>query len=527
MDQLTFDSINSTNIDAILTQINLEKPKLKWGDTPETEINLRYEYQPEHHPVMRQEKRPDKHITAPSQSSPGGVVTQAINRIEPVARIAVPMQKLIVGRAASFAAGDKITFGSDTTTDREADLLDVLDKLWDVNKLDYKSLELARRQMSELDAAEIWYALPCDDNYWNNTALKGGKSTLRVKIISPELNDNLYPAYDEMADMIGFVRKYTVWKNSQEVVRIDTYSATKIMQFENDGDGWVQIADKENIIGKIPVVYYRQDRPEWWDVKQAIERLEVVISNFADTNDYFAAPTVVVTGQIGGFADKGSTGKVFQVSTGGKIEYLTWDSAPDAIKTETELLFKIIYSGSRTPDSSFESVKGLQNGLSGVALKLMFMDAQQKAKEQQQGPFGECIQRRMNLLKAAVAAINPSASDILDIDVWPVFTDYLPANTTEMIGDIIQAKEAGILSKETAITINPLVDDATTEIARITEEEANAAETDPLAAMYGGKGKGKAVNNQTTDSNQNGAQQVDEQTGSGSESGSSPVTNNN
>lgn len=526
MEQSTFDSINVTNLEEILQQINLEKPKLKWGDIPSTEINLRYEYQPEHHPVMQTDVRPNKLINTPSVAGVNGLVTPATSRSEKVARISIPMQKLIVGRAASFAAGSKITVGADTTTPRESELMAVLGKLWDVNKLDYKSLELARRQMSELDAAEIWYVVPCDANYWKGTALQGGNNTIRIKIISPELNDNLYPAYNQYADMIGFVRKYTVWKNSEETMRIDTYSATKIMQFEQGPDGWSLISDQENIIGKIPVVYYRQDRPEWWDVKPAIERLEVLISNFADTNDYFAAPTVVVTGQIGGFAEKGATGKVFQVQTGGDIKYLTWESAPDAIKTEIEILFRVIYSGSRTPDISFESVKGLQNGMSGIALRLMFMDAQQKAKEQQQGPFGECIQRRMNLMKAAVATIAIKAADILDIDVWPVFTDYLPSDTSGMITDIIAAKESGILSRETAILLNPLVDDAVTELARILEEEEAAAESDPLSAMYGG-GKGKSINNETTDSNQDGAQQIDEQSASGSSSGSSPVSNSN
>jgi hypothetical protein len=52
----------------------------------------------------------------------------------------------------------------------------------------------------------------------------------------------------------------------------------------------------KNTIGKIPVIYYHQHLTEWHDVQPLIDRLEIIISNLADTNDYSGSPIVVAYG---------------------------------------------------------------------------------------------------------------------------------------------------------------------------------------------------------------------------------------
>lgn len=42
-----------------------------------------------------------------------------------------------------------------------------------------------------------------------------------------------------------------------------------------------------------------------------IERMEELLSNCGDTNDYFGYPSYVVSGEIEGFAEKGEQGKVY------------------------------------------------------------------------------------------------------------------------------------------------------------------------------------------------------------------------
>ncbi|WGU71650.1 hypothetical protein QIU18_00385 [Capnocytophaga canimorsus] len=61
---------------------------------------------------------------------------------------------------------------------------------------------------------------------------------------------------------------------------------------------------KKIAIEKIPVVYARQDEFETQDVDSLIDRLELLLSNFADTNDYHASPKIFTTGTINSWSKK-------------------------------------------------------------------------------------------------------------------------------------------------------------------------------------------------------------------------------
>ncbi|MBA7546507.1 hypothetical protein ES705_38899 [subsurface metagenome] len=82
-----------------------------------------------------------------------------------------------------------------------------------------------------------------------------------------------------------------------------------------------------------------------------IDRVEMLISKSADTNDYFGAPTLKIKGKIADPPEKGEVGKMLRF-TGkagpdgktdyGDAEYLTWTHAPEAVKLEYETLKDII-----------------------------------------------------------------------------------------------------------------------------------------------------------------------------------------
>src|SRR5690606_11958975 len=136
-----------------------------------------------------------------------------------------------------------------------------------------------------------------------------------------------------------------------------------------------------NVFGKIPAVYLSQDHPEWWEVQEMIDRVEMTLSKFADTNDYFAHPMFKAKGDLKSMPSKDETGKMVKLPivetingnlVEADIDFLTWDHAPEAIKMEIESWKDLIYGLSDTPDLSFNNVKGIGN-ISGIALKLMFL----------------------------------------------------------------------------------------------------------------------------------------------------------
>ena len=161
---------------------------------------------------------------------------------------------------------------------------------------------------------------------------------------------------------------------------------------------------KKLTIGKIPIVYGHQELFETEDVDALIARLEKLLSNFADTNDYHASPKIFVKGALTGFSKKGEAGAIIEGEENSDAKYLAWQNAPESVRLEIETLLKFIYTISQTPDISFDSVKGL-GALSGISLKLLFMDAHLKVQDKKE-VFDEYLQRRVNVIKSYIGSFN-------------------------------------------------------------------------------------------------------------------------
>src|SRR5690606_5137711 len=305
------------------------------------------QYDPYKHKVFDKNHRPDKII-----DQDGGEIYDAVNDVKrrttdfetvPVNRLPIPIQKRIVLISATFLIGDRIGIESVADTDTDKLLEKFVRKVWRDNKLDYISKEIAKTMMSETHCAELWYDYP-DERYWQGTELSVSKKRFGVKLLAESKGDKLYPVFDEYDDLVAFARGYKVEKTEH----FDIYTADKIL-FGKKEDGQWSYEEKVNHFGAIPVIYYSQPAPEWADVQPLIERKETTYSDFADTNDYFADPALVAEGSVENLASKGEIGKSYQVTNGGKLSYLTWDAAPQAIELEFSQLDKEIYANTHTP----------------------------------------------------------------------------------------------------------------------------------------------------------------------------------
>jgi SPP1 family phage portal protein len=422
-----------------------------------------------------------------------------------VARVGIPFQELIVNRRVGFMLSDPVTtdilFSKDT--EEEKALLEMVDRIQNDNKCDYKNKELARRMMSEMECAEIWYFVPNTD-----PDIKG-QYTLRMKVLSPDLGDRLWPLFDEVGDLIAFAREYKLRNiDGVDINHYDIY--TKDLEYK-----WIQrdtkwILDDQlnpninpipNPVGKIMIIYYTQPQPEWAKVQSMIERFEMVISNHADTNDYFGNPILTVSGKVQGFAAKGEQGKILELENGAQANYLALSSEPASVKMEQENLERFIYTMSQTPNITFSEMKGM-GAISGIALKLLFLDAHMAVKSKEE-IFGTGLQRRLNLLKAAIGKIVDTSlkAASLQVQLKPVITPYLPMNETEVISNLSIALTSGIISQESAVEQNPYVADSESEMERITgEADKQAQQESKLASLM----QKNSIDNANQTQNNNG-----------------------
>ena len=439
-------------------------------DIPDYETELAPQYDPAQHDVFDTTLRPYKSVTRATGSvdASGRDITETIS--EDVNRIAVPFQRLIVNRTAGFLLGNPVTRENNAETPSQELLYEMVERTLADNKEPYFNRRVARTVMTECQAAELWYLVE-DPLFWSRKVTNVNSIfKLRVKLMSPSAGDKLYPIFDDYGDFVAFSRGYVMKDDDgREIEHLDTWTLTQIITRQRQSGGAWEEQRAANLLGKIPVVYYSQPEPEWADVQSMIERYETKASNFADTNDYFGSPMVKITGQVLSLPGKTTQGKVIQLDVGGDAQYMAWSQAPESERLEFEMLEKMIYATTQTPNISFDQMKTLGSNLSGFAIKLMFTDAHMKAENKIE-LFGEMFQRRYNLLKHICGnVINVSlAKDVEFTDIDPVFTPYLPRNEREDIEVLSIARgNRELMSRETALENNPMVPSVERELERM------------------------------------------------------------
>jgi SPP1 family phage portal protein len=448
----------------------------------DTECLSAKDYDPANHDVYKKSIRRDKTVNVAELDEEGQPTGKTRKELVRVARLAIPIQKKIVMTSAAFLGTPVMQ--SNPETPIEETMVAGLNQVWDENKLDWGFREIAKKRMSEREVAELWYTqkLETEDTFWGKSGVKS-QFKLSRKILARSLGDHLYPVFDDYGKMIAFGHKYTTKDvDNKEVEHFDIYTDDTFYFSKRANGLWVysnnridyssEFTSFKNPIGKIPVIYYSQEEYEWQDVQALIDRLETKISNHADTNDYFDSPLLIAKGKIVAMATKGETGKVFEMENDADMKYLTWDQAPESTKMEIDNLIRFIYQYSCTPDISFENMKSL-GAFSGVALKMFFQDALMKANDRRE-KFGECIQRRINYLKTAISVLDVKLKSAVTLSVKPVFNDILPVNEQERITILSAAVEGKLMTRDTAVRQNPLVENPEEEIDALDKEKKEA-----------------------------------------------------
>jgi SPP1 family phage portal protein len=454
---------------------------------PKTEV---YESQlnPALHDVNDPAKRPDKKVKmdAPEQAEQteqtiqvtAGGGTEENTRIEKVARIALAIQKLIVKRAVAFTFGHPVMLNAEPESDDEKTVLRAVKRVLFDTKGRTLNRKIAREIFSTTEAAELWYPVERSTDAYGFPS----RYRLRVAVFSPAKGDRLYPYFDETGDMTAFSREFTLADRAGvRHLYFETYTDREIWRWVSRNSQW-EMAEGypvKNGIGKIPIIYGCQPAVEWEDVQSLIDRLEKLLSNFADTNDYHASPKIVVKGEVTGFSRKGEAGAILQLEGDNPdARYLSWEHAPESVKLEIETLLRMIYTITQTPDISFDSVKGL-GAVSGIALKLLFMDAHLKVQEKME-IFDDYLQRRLSVIQAYLGLINTNLQAACkSLTVEPEITPYMIEDEQALISLLRDANgNRPIASQKLTVQRLGWADDAEAEYDRIVDEESSLAYND-------------------------------------------------
>jgi SPP1 family phage portal protein len=313
-----------------------------------------------------------------------------------------------------------------------------------------------------------------------------GRADLLLKTLGKSLGDDIYFRKDQFDRLTAFARGYTLSHGGKNVSHLDIYTKEKIYLCRRAGFGW-ETEEQANPAGKIPVILFEQET-EFAGVEAMIERREWMTSHLADVNDRFSSPTLVAIGdQVVSLPDRMEDSKAIHIrpSESGRaadVKYLTWDSASESKRLEGEDLDRHILNKTFTPDISREQLKDLSS-MSGKALKQLMFLAGIKAERRRES-HDEYASRIGSLMKAIIGNVLQAGlkRECEKLRLTHTFQEPFGEDVKDVIDNLIRTYNAGGLSLESFVEMNPIIPDAEAEKNRLSEEQEKRHEEEARRA---------------------------------------------
>lgn len=365
------------------------------------------------HDVFNKSVRPDDKIMVRDERWEDGKLIPAVLEDMEVNRIGYPMEQDIVRKHTTFTVGKEPILDCQPKTATESQMLEYLQQVSHDNKLKYHNKRVVTSWLSECMVAEYWWVDP-------------ETRELKVELWSPFRGDKLVPEKDSRGKLVSFYRFYvTKDADGREQQWGCHITPTEVQMYLLVRSEWVRQRDKSFLHGfeKIPVVYMDRAKPLCDVIKTLRSRIEMVWSNSADCNDYHYAPKQIITGDIE-VMNSNPTGrhKTIKLENGGDIKMLTWDQSSEMVTAEVEKLEETAYQIMNTPRMSPKEISST-GATSGEAFKYVFAGIR-LAVESHEEQVGEYLQRRLNFLLHALAALHPEVKEAEGMHISPQLVPY-------------------------------------------------------------------------------------------------------
>lgn len=318
---------------------------------------------------------------------------------------------------------------------------------------------------SETESAMLWRVFRDDD----------GNPDVQIKVLAKSKGDEIYTRFDQYENLISVGWGYYTKDNDDSLVyHFDIFTKNVIYRCTKQSIGW-EVIEETNFIGKIPIILFQQEK-EWHGAEHLIHREEYIASKTADTNDYFADPIALMSADIiKNMPEKKEAAKLLITNDKDGVDkaakYLTWDNAPQSKKDEVEWLQDKILSMTFTPKISLDTLKSLST-LSAKALRTVMMLADIKAAKHKE-THEELLDRTASLVTAIIGNVLDIKlhSQCDELKVGHEFQEPFGDDVADDLDNITKAIDAGILSTETGVELNPLIKDSHRENERLDKEK--------------------------------------------------------
>ncbi|MBP6424156.1 MAG: phage portal protein [Flavobacterium sp.] len=396
-------------------------------------------------------------------------------------KIPVSFQKKIVSTSCAFEFGAPVTL----VPSEQNELFVELKRLWKENRVDDKLQQAKLIQKTQTQCALHFFLKDVDATLKATTDNGAVKKQIKVNVLSHK-EGKMSPYFDSTGDMIAFVWEYASKDvEGKTINNVWIFDSTSVYKCDSSAGDMTLLSSELHGFDRIPVVYMYQDYPEWHDVQSLIDRFEVSLSKLGASNDYSGYPLLKTYGDVSSLPDRNDDGKTINFpmkidedsgkEVHGDAEFLTNDNAPESVKLEMEKIEQLIYSLSYTPNLSFENMKSIGT-LSGVALKLMFLDSIIKSKLNE-GENRTIVERIINIFIGGTITSTMIKLKGKPLTVDVKFNSILPNDTVEAVNIVTGAIGAGAMSKKTAVEYIGINNDTEAELALIEADKAGVQPT--------------------------------------------------
>lgn len=407
-------------------------------------------------------------------------------RTEKVWKLPIPYPVYINEIALVFLYGRPIKWVQQSEgTDKAFDaFLNVIKR----TRFDSKIRQCKRLAGAETESAMLFRVFRDDD----------GKPDVQIRVLARSKGDEIYVRWDQYENIISIGWGYYVKEEKDNVVyHFDIFTKQTIYHCAKRSLGW-EVNEEQNFIGKIPIILFQQEK-EWKGVEPLIHREEFIASRTADTNDYFSDPIAIMSAEIiKNMPEKKEAAKMLITNDKDGVDkaakYLTWDSAPQSKKDEIEWLHTQILQKTFTPNITTDTLKSVSQ-LSAKALRTVMMLADIKASKHKE-THDELLDRTASLITAIIAnVLDVSLSgECESLEIGHEFQEPFGDDIADSLTNIVKAVDAGIISTEGAIELNPLVKDVAREKQRLAQEheERQQQQMSIFGTPDGSEGAGSA-----------------------------------
>lgn len=424
-------------------------------EAPEWE-KLQLEYYPKLHSIKTDhQKRKDKIHSDGSKDE--------------AARLTVGLERLLCRRMSEFTFSIPVKRSYETADENGKEIARAIERIYKVAHIDTENLRRSLAYYASCEIFTIWYVKP------ENHSLYGFpcKYKLKCKTLSPMDGTRLYPLIDERGEMHSMSYEYTKKVKDVQVTYFETFASDRHYVWKKEEKGeWEDVSQVDAIVlNKIPGIYLYRPEPVWEDLTCLREDVEYTLSRNSDTVAYNSAPILKVAGTLIGDENKGESRRVYRVSEGGDVNYVSWSQSNEALNGHINSLLNLFFMQAQMPDISFSNMKSLGN-IGYDARKTLLADAHLKIGDES-GAWLEFLERECSIVKTFLKSLNVKYENLVD-DVYVQHT-ITPFNIIDEAEIIKMHKDANggqpVESQRESIERIGLSQNVDATIAQIKEDQ--------------------------------------------------------